>query len=270
MSTFYAVFQEPSKARLAVMALLDQGVPTDDISLVAKGDGAVFGKAQPMEASASTHMADASFFVGRDDDPVIDNLIPPQPDPEARFVATEAPIGGGISTGELINDSAETVDQSLDPNWLAEDSIELDGGPTQAERELHDLDLAVETGFPTTPPVIDDFTPDSVPAVDDLERSLETINVPGFGVVIGSGALATAALDYGDGDASDDKDVMMTHFREEGIPDEIASDYLQALDQGRAILAVGLVPGEVEAPLVETVADQFGAQSAATFDAPRF
>lgn len=252
------------------MALVDNGVPTDDISLVARGDQAVFGNGRSFESAAATHLADATSFVGRADDPVIDNLIPKQPDPEEKFVALESPVGPGISTGERINDAAETVDQSNDPNWLAEDSIEPREGITQMDRELHDLDLAVETGFPTTPPVIDDFESSSVLPIDDFERSIDTINVPGFGVVIGTGSLATAALDFGDGDASDDQEVMMTHFREEGVPDDMASEYLEDLKSGKAILAVGLVPGEVEAPLVETVADQFGAAKAATFDAPRF
>jgi len=106
--------------------------------------------------------------------------------------------------------------------------------------------------------------------VEDLERSLEVIDVPGFGVVVGSGPLATAALDYGDGDSAGDGNEIMRYLREEGIPDAAVKDYMAALEEGKAILAVGLVPGEVESPVVEAVADKFGATSSATFDAPRY
>jgi hypothetical protein len=186
-----------------------------------------------------------------------------------KYAAVESPIGGGISTA-FPDDAIESIDQSDDSQSLAEDNIEPGRSVTQAQQELHDLDLAVTTGFPSKPMGLDNVAKSSVPATEDLERSLEAIDVPGFGVVFGSGPLATAALDYGDGDPSDDVPEMMKHFREEGVPDEMATSYISCLDQGQAILAVGLVPGEVEPPLVEAVADQFGASSSATFDAPRY
>ena len=266
MSTFYAVFQDPRKARLAAMALLNQGVPTDDISLVARGDKAVFGKVPAPEMTAEQPMADATDFVERNDDPKANDRIIGKPDFDPKYALVESPFGGGISTATP-NDSAPTVDETDDSQWLSEPE---DEEVTQADRELRDLDLAVDTGFPTVPSDLGvDETPDGLP-VDDLERSLEAIDVPGFGVVIGGGPLATSALDYGDGDPSDDVHVMMTYFREEGVPDEIAGSYMSALDSGQALLAVGLVPGEVEPPLVEAVADQFGAKDSATFDAPRY
>jgi len=269
MSTFYATFQDPSRARLAVMALIDQGVPTDDISLVAKGNGIAFGKAPNWDQAADTPMADTSFFVKAPDDPIIDRLVPEGNMSEIKYAATESPVGGGIDTSTL-DDSIDSVDQSDDSQWLAEDDMDPGVTPDQADQELHDLDMAVNTGYPTKPMGLDNFSTSSVPNIEDAERSLETIDVPGFGVVIGGGPLATAVLDFGDGDSSDDIPEMMKHFKEEGVPDNLAKSYLDCLDKGQAILAVGLVPGEVEPPLVEAVADQFGATNAATFDAPRY
>jgi hypothetical protein len=269
MSTFYAVFQDPTKGRLAVMALLDQGVPTDDISLVAKGVAIAFGKPASMEEAGNQPMADTTVFVQSPDDPVIDQLVPEGVASETKYAARESDVGGGIETSTL-DDSIDSVDQSNDSQWLAEDDIDPGVTPDQADQELHDLDMAVETGYPSKPVGLDNFPTSSVPNIEDLERSLEMIDVPGFGVVIGGGPLATAVLDYGDGDTSDDVPEMMKHFREEGVPDELAKSYLDCLDKGQAILAVGLVPGEVEPPLVEAVADQFGASNAATFDAPRY
>ncbi len=269
MSTFYATFNDPSKARLAVMALIDQGVPTDDISLVAKGNGITFGKSKTWDESADTPMADTSFFVKAPDDPVIDDLLPEGGISEMKYAAKESPVGGGIDTSKL-DDSIDSVDQSNDSQWLAEDAMDPGVSPDQTDQELHDLDLAVTTGFPNKPVGMDNFPKSSVPNIEDAERSLETIDVPGFGVVIGGGPLATAVLDFGDGDATDDIPEMMKHFKEEGVPDEVAKSYLDCLDHGEAILAVGLVPGEVEPPLVEAVADQFGEANAATYDAPRY
>ena len=269
MSTFYAVFNDPGKARLAVMALLDQGVPTDDISLVARGSAAAFGRAPTPDQTGAQPMADTTSFVNAPDDPVIDELAPEGSISEIKYQAKESPIGGGIST-ITSDDEIDTVDESDDSQWLAEDDKEPGISPSQGDQEVHDLELAVNTGFPNKPIGLEQFPKSSVPAIEDLERSLETIDVPGFGVVIGSGTLATAVLDYGDGDPTDDVPEMMKYFREEGVPDELAHSYIDSLDKGQAILAVGLVPGEIEPPLVEAVADQFGATNSAMFDAPRF
>ena len=247
------------------MALLDQGVPTDDISLVARGNKATFGKT----VVSQPHLADASSFVGASDDPIVDDPTPNPPDSEAKYEGVESEIGPGISSSNP-DDFASTVDEADESQWLSSDNQEPGETTTQADRELRDLDLAVNLGYPSKPTALADFEPSSVPAIDDLERSLEIIDVPNFGVVMGGGSLATAALDYAGGDAAGNAWEMKNHFEDEGVPDEMAATYLQALDMGQAVLAVGLVPGEVEAPLVETVADQFGAADANTFDAPRY
>lgn len=265
MSTFYAVFQDPAKARLAAMALINQGVPTDDISLVARGDQAAFGKAPTTDETAERPMADATDFVGRGDDPVIDNLVPNPDASPNQFAVVESPIGGGAST-TIPEASSETVDQADDSQWLAEPE---DGG-TEEERNFHEMNIATNTGFATMPTTRGFQTMGRTVPLDDIDRSLDAIDVPGFGTVMGGGSLATAALDYGDGDPTDDVEEMMKFFRGEGVPDDIASDYMKALDSGQALIAVGLVPGEVESPVVEAVADQFGATQSATFDAPRY
>jgi hypothetical protein len=249
------------------MTLLQQGVPEDDLSLVA-GNGAS-QDAKSLERAASTPESDASAFVGRADDPVRDQLIPPAKELEAKFAIAEAPYGGGIST-DTLDDSAETVDQATEPNELAEDMLERPEWMTEARRELHDLDMAVMTGFPSSPTTDDTFQSASVLPVDDYDRSLEEIAVERLGVVAGGGAMATAALDYADNDPSNDEDAMMRHFREEGVPDIAAHEYLEAIKHGAAVISVGLIPGEVDAPLVEEVADRLGAESARTYDAPRF
>jgi len=269
MSTFYAVFQNPAKARLALMDLLNQGVPTDDISLVSRGDGAAFGKSLAMDDSVKP-LSDASYFVGGPDDPVRDEQFPNAHDTELKYAAVESPIGGGIASDQA-DDAIASLDESDDSQSLAEDEMDDEASlSTQAERELRDLDLAVTTGFPNKPEPLERTPRSMVYPVEDLERSLEVIDVPGFGVVVGSGPLATAALDYGDGDSAGDGNEIMRYLREEGIPDAAVKDYMAALEEGKAILAVGLVPGEVESPVVEAVADKFGATSSATFDAPRY
>jgi hypothetical protein len=63
---------------------------------------------------------------------------------------------------------------------------------------------------------------------------------------------------------------MMKYFQNEGVPDDTAHAYIDSLDNGKAILAVGLIPGEVESPLIEAVAGEFGAAASEMFDAPRY
>src|SRR6185295_16740109 len=123
------------------------------------------------------------------------------------------------STGSP-DSAADTVEESDESQWLAEDDLEPGISASQGDREVHDLELAVGTGFPTKTIGLDGTPKSSVPATEDLERSIEAIDIPGLGVVIGSGPLATAVLDYGDGDPSDDMPEMMKYFRDEGVPDE--------------------------------------------------
>src|SRR5204863_32666 len=105
--------------------------------------------------------------------------------------------------------------------------------------ELDDLDRAVMTGFPTpVTPIDNDFPPEST----DADRSMEAIRVPGLGLVIGGGDLATAAFDWAGKNGEPDASSLLTYLQDEGVPPGTANELLSQFGNGGAILAVALVP----------------------------
>ena len=84
-----------------------------------------------------------------------------------------------------------------------------------------------------------------------------------------SRALATAALDLSNGHA-EDRQPLIAHLRDEGMTEDEANDFIQGFRDGKTLLAVAIVPGEIEAPYVEQLAENHGASYAMTCDAPRY
>src|SRR5437870_5084001 len=113
MSTFYAAFPDSVNAQLMVRHLLNDGLELDDISLVTRDETNI-------EASAPPSTGDASFFVGRDDDPSHDAVD--ESSPGAEYEAAEvSQVGGGISTSDK-GKNVDSVDQMDDSQSAAEDA----------------------------------------------------------------------------------------------------------------------------------------------------
>ncbi|MFI5387827.1 MAG: hypothetical protein ACHQ50_17090, partial [Fimbriimonadales bacterium] len=111
MSTFYAAFPDSARAQQMVRCLLTDGINLDDISLVSRGTVNIEGAAPPSTG-------DASFFVGRRDDP--SHGLVDERTPDADFeAAEESPVGGGISTSDRSLD-VDSVDQMDESQEIAE------------------------------------------------------------------------------------------------------------------------------------------------------
>jgi hypothetical protein len=256
MSTFYAAFPDSVKAQQMMLRLIDDGIGLDDISLVTHGMASIEGAVTPSTG-------DASFFVGRTDDPPHSSVDSRTPD--ADYEAAEiSPIGGGIST----SNSGQNVD-SVDQMDESQEAAEEQGWPREdtsnSRHELDDLDRAMRTGFPTpVTPIDNDFAD---PSTDN--RSLEGIKVAGVGIVMGGGDLATAAFDWAGTNGEPDSSSVLTYLQDEGVPPEEASDLLTQFGNGGSLLAVAIVPNVDEAALEET-AERYGAVTTGWFDAPRY
>jgi hypothetical protein len=255
MSTFFAAFPDSTKAQQMVRHLVNDGIDLDDISLVTRSDVNI-------EPGAAPSTGDASFFVGRDDDPTHD--LVDERTPDADYEAAEvSQIGGGISTSNT-GQNVDSVDQMDDSQAAAEDETWPREDTSNSRHELDDLDRAVRTGFPTpVTPLDNDFATDTEP-----DRSLDPIPVPGVGVVMGGGDLATAAFDWAD-NGKPDSSAFLTYLQDEGVPPGPANDLLSQYGNGGAVLAVALLP-EVDEGALEEVAEQYGAVTKGWFGAPRF
>jgi hypothetical protein len=260
MSTFFAAFPDLTLAERVISKLLSQGVPPDDISVLAhvSEERLKSGLGVPPQ-EMQTALTDASYYVGRPDDPA-----QPPKSKAPRDYLEQSDIGYGISSSSP-NDDVSSVDEMDDSQSAAEALLEPSELRSYGSREDEGLEEAADGKFPTRVPEIDDFRQDFGPDSTDVARSLESVEVPRFGLVMGGGALATAAISR-EGASTD----LMNFLQDEGMSVSEAQDFLSEFRRGKTILAVAVVPGEVDAPRVEELAETEGADVAVTRDAPRY
>lgn len=272
MSTFYATFRNVKSARTAVHELLRNGVNPDSLSLIANEKGVDFvDRGQAGRIREEVHsVGDATAFVGRRDDPRRDG---PAPGPEdyTRYSTTVLDeTASGIDTSNKATD-VDTVDQADDSQELVDRDTFTDGHISHSEHDRDDVNLALHTGFPTPVPLLEESAIDTETAIQDQnDDSLDEIVVPGFGLVMGGGALATAALDFINPNGQHGTDSLIVHLRDEGVSGERANALRAAFDGGGAVIAVEIVPGETNEEQVEATAERHGAENSGLFDAPRF
>ena len=243
--------------------LLEDFVMSDDISILAHESYGDLHLRAPFHPREVAPLSDATEFVNGKDDPEGDPSVEMTRARLTEDYFEESPVGGGIATNTTDDDLSEDVSESDESQELAEDQ----NYPrrSQGTREVMDLRRAVATGFPTDVPKIDDFRPTHEPS-ENLDLSLESYIVPEFGVVMGGGELATAALTlHGEG-----IELIRKELKEEGVPKSTADDLIFAFENGGAILAVALNRGGKEPIVMEDLAYRHGATISETFGAPRF
>jgi hypothetical protein len=260
MSTFFAIFDDLNSARNMLDELVRGGVRPDDVSLVTR---------QVLEGNFSSSVGDASAFVGREDDPVMDEVVSARNKNLSDLsTAVEATGTMGIDTSQIGRD-VESVDQNDDSQSASEDMLEPPRMTTQSEHERDDLGLALLTGFPTTVPLQDDVIDSEGKRQDQFAQSLETISLPGAGTVIGGGAMATAAFDVINPQGGD-SGRLGEFLRDEGVEEEAAEEYRAALEANQVLIAIAVAPGEIREEAIESIAERSGARSGRLYDAPRF
>ena len=256
MSTYYATFSDHQRAKDALRELLRGGVRPDDASLLLPNDSL----ADTTDLTAEASVGDATARVGRKDDPA-DTIDKPDPAVDATTIRASAVSGVDTSNAAYTGDTADQMDDSQS---VAEDSLYPYREISNSEHQLDDLALAVTSGFPTPVPEIDDVK-DGGLMQDENEEALEALDVPGFGVSLGNGGLATAALGEGAVDSR-----LTAFFEDDGVPSSASDGMLAALNGGHALLGIVATPGEIDEPAVERIAERNGGQGVGMFDAPRF
>jgi hypothetical protein len=233
MSTFYATFSDLDSARGTIRALLASGLTSDDVSVVARvphGISGTFG-----EITETGRLADATTLVGRSDDPADFGQS------QGLGLQPESAIGGGIATITSDDDVSE-VSEMDDSQSAAED---------------------LNSPFVATRAAVSD--PDH-----DSDDSLEEVTIPGFGIVLGSGALATAALIFANHVETEGLSALEMFLRSEGVPAGTAAELVLVVHGGGAIIAVAIAPADTNPMQVEEVAMRHGATSANLFDGLRY
>lgn len=270
MSTFYAAFPEASKAQQLALVLLTEGIQPDDISIVAhEGSTDEAPMVQRADSGATGTSEDVTAFVGRPDEPDRDELISGDPDSNSYIYVEQSEVGAGIAT-DSPDRNADNYDQMDDIEKTENDMLYAPADRPHSRHEVDDLQLAIETGFPTSVPVIDNFEQQRLPGEEEIAQGLDSIVVPGFGVVMGGGPLATAALDLARDGQGANTEPLESYLTQEGVPPRAAKGLVTKVKDGGAVLEVSLIPGEVDATHVQDLATKLGAVDVGTFDAPRF
>lgn len=262
MSTLYCSFSDAATALRLAAAILEDGVMPDDISVLTQPTHDAIHRDDIFKVPVS-HLTDATDFVGAADDPH------QQPDLNNGRAAQlessfeESAIGGGISTATP-DDSIASVDQSDDSQSLAEE--QSFGHPSEEVFEESDVERSLVTGFPTN---LNENRDDQAreESTENLDASLETLVVPGVGVVMGGGELATAALAVTD---RRNLEPIRAHLRDQGVKSRMADDLIEAFMNGGTVLAIALTRGRREESVLEELMLKGGAEMVETVGAPRF
>ena len=95
---------------------------------------------------------------------------------------------------------------------------------------------------------------------------LASLAVPGFGLVLGGGALATALAGAAGATAAGAVAGGVTgYLKDQGMPDHAAETYHDNFERGGAVLAVALPSNDVDGMTARQVLDKYGATNINTF-----
>ena len=278
MAHLYASFADASLAEKAAGALLDYGVKQEDISIVANeahgatretmygtsgganpaaGYGATgtagYGTATGMAAGLGSGIAETGDRIAGATTGAFGA------EGAAAGYETAANARAGTSTAQVYDNPTTTaVGSDLNP---------MDqGGPDSAVSHAHDpeaVDNAAKHGISTTTP--EDAGEGAVKGTGiglgvGILASIAALAVPGFGLVLGGGALAAAlgatALTAGAGAIAGGA---TGYLKDQGVPADAAERYHGTVTAGGAVLSVAIPSGDVDQATASAVLSKYGA-----------
>ncbi len=280
MAHLYASFADASLAEKAAGALLDYGVKQEDISIVAHEahaatretlygtDGgtnpaagygttgtAGYGTATGAAAGLGSGLAETGDRIAG----AATGAFGAEGAAAGYNAAAAARAGAGEGTAQVYDNPTTTaVGSDLNP---------LDqGGPDSATSRAHDpatTDNAAKHGISTTTP--EDAGEGAVKGTGiglgvGILASIAALAVPGFGIVLGGGALASAlgatALAAGAGAVAGGA---TGYLKDQGVPADAAERYHGAVTSGGAVLSVAIPSGDVDQATASAVLSKYGA-----------
>lgn len=300
-NTIYATFADPILAERAAGALLDYGVLAEDISLVQKKAGTVthtigteMGVAHP---GTDANFNDSADRTSTESTESVGSLGMIGSSPNGENVSQESsevippPVSvnpRAIPDGTTVMNSRDDYDYNT--MMVERDAIAPTGGldtrgdayavgpdvppsynTSMVDRNLDadDLERAAKEGISTTTPA--DAGAGAIKGAGigvgvGALAALVSIAVPGFGLIIGGGALAVAlagvAATAGAGAAAG---AVVGYLKDQGMDQRAAEEYTQAVDGGGAIIAVHVPSGRVDESTVRSVLDKYGAANLNNF-----
>jgi hypothetical protein len=172
------------------------------------------------------------------------------------------------ATGALLDQGADANDISVVANE-AYNSVTA----VTANAQASDAEQAAKTGISTTTPA--DVGTGALKGATiglgvGIAAVIASVFVPGIGLILGGGALATAlaggAATVAAGTLSGG---VVGYLRDQGIPEEVVTHYNDHFLQGGAILAIAVPSGELIPLEVESILAKYGATNIATYNSAK-
>ncbi len=261
MSHLYATFADAAEAEKAAGALLDFGVRKEDLSLVAhEAHGATRGTSGMTQTDLGGSAGTLGNRAGHDTASVGDRLA------QAGDRIAGAVTGAVGATGASANYAAAgTQREGMADAHAGMAGAGANSGATlgRASDGGDSTDMSAKHGISTTTP--EDAGAGAVKGTGiglglGILAGVASLLVPGVGLVLGGGALATAlggtALAAGAGAIAGGA---TGYLKDQGVPSESAQHYQTAIDNGGAMLSVNLPSGNVDQTGAEQVLAKYGA-----------
>jgi hypothetical protein len=101
--------------------------------------------------------------------------------------------------------------------------------------------------------------------------ALASLMVPGVGLVVGGGALATALAGAAGATAAGAvAGGVHGYLKDQGVPDHIAADYNKAVENGGAVMSINISNSEVTESEVRQILNKYGAGNIGTYGATAY
>jgi hypothetical protein len=307
--TLYAAFEDAALAEKAAGALLDFGVRNEDISLVSRERGTDDdGKTRRDYTAHSATLTDrpATESTGyRSWDTADNDAVNAGKGAWAGAESAGNKIGEGMDrAGARVADTfgaegtAANLDRAADEHRMEahDDAMESRGqfrdatdrdsdyvSPTydtdtnttvinHTTGEGDKTELAAKQGLSTTTP--GDAAAGAAKGAGvglgvGVLAALASLVIPGFGLVVGGGALATAIAGAAGATAAGAiAGGIHGYLKDQGVSDQAAMDYDAAVKHGGAVLAVSLPSGDVDEVKAREILSKYNATNVNTYGRP--
>ncbi len=225
-NTIYASFIDSSLAEKAAGALLDRGVRSEDISVIQNDSGRV----------TTTSYVEPAY-------------------PEGNLAASD--LRGTVTTPPVVANTYATTPPAQ-PVVIQRDVYDED-------RDQGDVEGAAKYGISTTTGAdagAGALKGTAWGAGIGAIAAIASLAIPGFGLVVGGGALATAIAGLvATTGAGAIAGAVTGYLKDQGVDEHVATHYENAVTNGGALLAVTLPSGDVTEFEARTVLEKYGAEN---------
>lgn len=268
MSKIYASFSDPSLAERATGALLDYGALPEDISLLRGGQDEDL-KNWERDRTQTTY--------GEVDSMSSENTVAGEYSPEANrpdairdpsFARSDSDMMDRSDPNYIYENKSRDADLN-DPQYRAAERVASADYVENREEMDEDLekaqknDLSAKSGLSTTTggdAAAGAAKGAGVGVVVGILAGLAALFLPGIGLVIGGGALATAVgAAVGTVGAGAVAGAVTGYLKDQGVEDSVAQDYQRSLEAGGALLEVSLPSGKLDEITAREVLAKYGA-----------